>query len=42
MRNSHAAAIAIICLLGLATAMPVLARNAKSAPLEVTYYYLPG
>jgi len=42
MRNSQAAPIAIICLLGLATALPALAKTAKSAPLEVTYYYLPG
>jgi len=39
MRNSRAVPIAIICLLGLATVMPALA---KSGPLEVTYYYLPG
>jgi len=39
MRNSRAALIAIICLLGLAAVMPALA---KSGPLEVTYYYLPG
>ena len=42
MRNSQAAWITIICLLGLATAMPVVARTGKSGALEVTYYYLPG
>ena len=42
MRNSQAAWVAIICLLGLATVAPALAQTGESGALEVTYYYLPG
>jgi hypothetical protein len=34
--------MAVTCLLAISTALPVLARAGKPAPLEVTYYYLPG
>ncbi len=42
MRNARTAWIAVIWLLALGAGFPVLARGEKSAPLDVTYYYLPG
>ncbi len=39
MRNARATWIAVVCLLAIGTAFPVLA---KSTRLDVTYYYLPG
>jgi hypothetical protein len=34
--------IAVTCFLLLGVAFPALARSAKTTPLNVTYYYLPG
>lgn len=42
MRNGRTAWMAIIWLLAMGTAFPVLARPAKATRLDVTYYYLPG
>jgi multidrug transporter EmrE-like cation transporter len=42
MRNARTAWIAVICLMAVGAAFPVLAKGAKSTPLDVTYYYLPG
>jgi hypothetical protein len=42
MRNRRKAWIAVIGVLALGAAFSVLARGGKSAPLDVTYYYLPG
>ena len=42
MRKSRAVWLAAIGLTALGLAVPALAKGAKPAPLEVTYYYLPG
>ncbi len=42
MRNVQTAWVAVICLIAVGVALPVMAREPKSAPLDVTYYYLPG
>lgn len=42
MRNAQRAWVAVICLVAVGAALPVMARPPKAAPLDVTYYYLPG
>jgi hypothetical protein len=42
MRKNQAALIAAVGSLVLGIALPALAKGAKPATLEVTYYYLPG
>jgi hypothetical protein len=42
MRKSRAVLIAAVWSVVLGAALPALAKGAKRAPLEVTYYYLPG
>ena len=42
MRSARTAWFAVICLIAVGVALPVMAKGPKSAPLDVTYYYLPG
>ena len=42
MRSAQTAWVAVIWLIAIGLALPVTAKQPKSAPLDVTYYYLPG
>ena len=42
MRSAQTAWVAVIWLIAIGLALPVTAKQPKSAPLDVTHYYLPG